>query len=82
MEKLPKVGLYTQLIQKACKCDTAHAKRVEDEMRRVHGTLDHLTVPAFTRAARTAAEVLHTLDTTPGRDALEKLQYLMANRPN
>ncbi len=82
MEKLPKAGLYTQLIQKACKCDVEQSKRIEQEMRRVHGTLDYLTLPEFTRAARTAQKVNKTWDETPGRDAIEKLQYLMRQQAN
>lgn len=71
-------SIYTKSVQSACKCDLATAWRIEREMRRAHGPLDNLTAASFRRHAKKAEATLRLLDETPGRDALEKLQYLMA----
>lgn len=69
-------SVYTALIQKACRCEPSEAARVEEQMRIVHGTLDALTLPQFTAAAKRAQKVVQATDKIPGQTALEKLENL------
>lgn len=72
-------SIYTSLVQKACRCDTQRAQEIESEMRAVHGTLDSLSLPQFTAAAKRAEQRTREMKALPGTTALEKLEIYRAS---